>query len=169
MAAPSYSRGDSVTHRGPYSQYIEPFFVTRYPERRIRFMNSGISGDKAADALTRFEEDVAAFDPDYVSVMLGMNDGGYKDFSQEKFAKYRIDMNDLLARIEKNRRRTNRYIPQPFRPSSVPPPMSGPGIPSHSYTSVRSLQRHPGLIGCLEPRKRHGGDVGLRKFLGTAQ
>ncbi|MCB1120906.1 MAG: SGNH/GDSL hydrolase family protein, partial [Verrucomicrobiae bacterium] len=92
--------GDSITHRGPYSQYIETFYVTRYPERRISFMNAGISGDKAGDALARFEEDVAAFKPDYVSVMLGMNDGQYLDFSQEIFGTYREDMDKVLGRIE---------------------------------------------------------------------
>lgn len=92
--------GDSITHRGPYSQYIETFFVTRYPERRIRFIPSGIGGDKAADALARFDEDVAVHAPDYVSVMLGMNDGQYKDFSQDIFGTYAADMAVILSRIQ---------------------------------------------------------------------
>lgn len=92
--------GDSITHRGPYSQYIETYFVTRFPERRIRFVPSGISGDKAADALARFDEDVAIHKPKYVSVMLGMNDGGYQDFGQSIFESYRNDMETILDRIE---------------------------------------------------------------------
>lgn len=92
--------GDSITHRGPYSQYIETFFVTRYPERRIRFIPSGIGGDKAADALARFDEDVAVHDPNYISVMLGMNDGQYNDFSQDIFGTYATDMADILSRIQ---------------------------------------------------------------------
>ncbi len=91
--------GDSITHRGPYSQYIETFFVTRYPERHIQFIPSGIGGDKAADALARFDEDVAVHNPNYVSVMLGMNDGQYKDFSQQIFGTFASDMEEIVDRI----------------------------------------------------------------------
>lgn len=91
--------GDSITHRGPYSQYVETYFVTRFPERRIRFVPSGISGDRAADALARFDEDVAVHKPKYVSVLLGMNDGGYKDFDRAIFETYRKDMETILDRI----------------------------------------------------------------------
>lgn len=92
--------GDSITHQCLYTQYIENFFYTRYPERRIHFHNSGVSGDKAGDALARFEEDVAAFKPKYVSVLLGMNDGTYADYDSEIFGIYEKGMTEILDRIE---------------------------------------------------------------------
>jgi len=61
------------------------FLHTRYPERRIHFYNAGVSGDKAGDALARFEGDVALQKPKYVSVLLGMNDGIYRHFDREAF------------------------------------------------------------------------------------
>ena len=91
--------GDSITHQCLYTQYIEDFFYTRYPERRIKFHNAGVSGDKAGDALARFEEDVASFKPKYVSVLLGMNDGRYEDFSSETFAIYQRDMRAIGEQI----------------------------------------------------------------------
>lgn len=91
--------GDSITHKGYYTRYIETFFVTRYPEKQIRFINSGISGDKALDALHRFEEDIAQHKPNYVSIMLGMNDGQYKDFSHEIFETYQNDMSQVIDQI----------------------------------------------------------------------
>lgn len=91
--------GDSITHQCLYTQYVENFFFTRYPDRRIRFHNAGISGDRAADALARFEADVAAHRPKYVTVLLGMNDGQYEDFKAETFARYASDMGKLLDRI----------------------------------------------------------------------
>lgn len=93
--------GDSITHKGYYSSYVETYFITRYPERKLKFINSGISGDKARDALDRFEEDVAIHKPNYVSIMLGMNDGGYKDFDQEIFKVYKNDMAEILQSIKK--------------------------------------------------------------------
>ena len=92
--------GDSITHQCLYTQYVENFFYTRYPERRIHFHNAGVSGDKAADALARFEADVAKFKPKYVSMLLGMNDGTYLDWDQEIFATYEKGMMELLGKID---------------------------------------------------------------------
>jgi lysophospholipase L1-like esterase len=92
--------GDSITHQCLYTQYVEDFFYTRYPERRIRFHNAGVSGDKAADVLARFDDDVAAFKPKYVTVLLGMNDGQYEDFRAEVFATYAAELGKVLDRIK---------------------------------------------------------------------
>jgi lysophospholipase L1-like esterase len=91
--------GDSITHQCLYTQYVEDFFYTRYPKLRLRFHNAGVGGDRAADALARFEEDVAAFKPKYVSILLGMNDGRYTTFNHEIFAAYERDMTTLLDRL----------------------------------------------------------------------
>jgi lysophospholipase L1-like esterase len=59
-----------------------------------------VAGDAAADALVRFDQDVAVHRPDYVTVLLGMNDGRYEDFSDETFAAYQSSMRQLMDRIE---------------------------------------------------------------------
>jgi len=92
--------GDSITHQCLYTQYVEDYYYTRYPNRRIRFHNAGVSGDKVADALDRFEDDVAAFKPKYITVLLGMNDGCYQHFGHDIFAVYEKGMNELADRIE---------------------------------------------------------------------
>ena len=91
--------GDSITHQCLYTQYIEDYFYTRYPNQRIHFHNSGVGGDRANDALIRFEEDVAKFNPKYVTILLGMNDGTYTNFKQDVFDTYEDDMTELLDRI----------------------------------------------------------------------
>ncbi|MBI5397049.1 MAG: SGNH/GDSL hydrolase family protein [Verrucomicrobia bacterium] len=91
--------GDSITHQCLYTQYIEDYFYTRYPERRIHFHNSGVGGDRAADALARFEDDVAAFKPKYVTILLGMNDGSYTKFEPQVFETYEKGMTELLDKI----------------------------------------------------------------------
>ncbi len=92
--------GDSITHQCLYTQYVEDFFYTRYPDRKIRFHNAGIGGDKAFDALQRFDRDIAAYKPKYVTILLGMNDGTYADFDAGVFATYERDMTQLLDRLE---------------------------------------------------------------------
>jgi len=91
--------GDSITHQCLYTQYVEDYFYTRYPQSRIRFHNAGVGGDKASDALVRFQEDVASFKPKYVTVLLGMNDGRYTNFDQSVFDIYERDMTKLLENI----------------------------------------------------------------------
>ena len=93
--------GDSITHQCLYTQYVEDFYYTRYPTMRIHFHNSGIGGDRAADALVRFDDDVAVHKPRYVTILLGMNDGSYRDFDKKVFDTYQKDMTELLDRLKK--------------------------------------------------------------------
>ena len=92
--------GDSITHQGLYTQYLENFFYTRYPDLGIRFRNAGVAGDSISDALARFDLDVASHHPDYVTVLFGMNDGQYREFDASIFAEYQVNMKRLLDRIE---------------------------------------------------------------------
>lgn len=91
--------GDSITHQCLYTQYIEDYFYTRYPDRRISFHNSGVGGDRASDALARFDDDVAVFKPKYVTILLGMNDGSYTKFEPQVFETYEKGMIELLDKI----------------------------------------------------------------------
>lgn len=92
--------GDSITHQCLYTQYVEDYFYTRMPHQRCRFHNAGVGGARASDALQRFDRDVAAYKPKYVTVLLGMNDGSYRAFDQETFDRYHTDMTELVGRID---------------------------------------------------------------------
>jgi lysophospholipase L1-like esterase len=92
--------GDSITHQCLYTQYVENFFYTRYPDIRLHFRNAGISGDKAQDALNRWDEDIAAFQPTVATVLLGMNDGTYKDFDKPTFDTYAKGMLELMDKLD---------------------------------------------------------------------
>jgi len=91
--------GDSITHQRLYTQYFETFFYTRLPARRIRFHNAGVGGAQAWDALQRMQEDVTDFKPNYVSILLGMNDGRYQPFNREIFDTYKSDMTEIAKQI----------------------------------------------------------------------
>ena len=69
------------------------YVATRFPEWTVTFQNSGVGGDKvsggwAGDIDTRLERDVIAHKPTVVTIMLGMNDGGYKAFDPGLFDAY---------------------------------------------------------------------------------
>ena len=91
--------GDSITHQRLYTQYVEDYLYTQFPRLRLHLHNAGVGGARAADALARFDRDVARYKPDYVTVLLGMNDGTYGTFDDETFDIYRLDMLELTRRI----------------------------------------------------------------------
>ncbi len=91
--------GDSITHQCLYTQYVEDYYYTRFPDLKIGFHNAGVGGARARDALDRFDRDVASYKPKYVTVLLGMNDGSYQPYDDKTFQTYRTDMTELIQKI----------------------------------------------------------------------
>jgi hypothetical protein len=40
--------GDSITEQRLYTSFIEEYALTRFPDRKIEFFNSGVGGDKVS-------------------------------------------------------------------------------------------------------------------------
>lgn len=57
-----------------YVRMVENLLSAVYPEVRVRVTNSGIGGNTSRDLLARWERDVLALKPDYVSICIGIND-----------------------------------------------------------------------------------------------
>lgn len=102
--------GDSITAGGRYQTMIADYYLTRFPDRTIRFVNAGRSGDSAGGALGRLQEDVIDRKPTSVTIMLGMNDvnrGAYvanpdekkRAQQQQALDGYKINMEKVVARI----------------------------------------------------------------------
>lgn len=106
--------GDSITHQRLYTQYIEDFFITRFPNIQLHFHNAGIGGDKAWDALQRLDRDVLSKDPALVTILLGMNDGRYQAFDHEIFDTYQSDMSTLLDRLQASGTQVSPITPTMF-------------------------------------------------------
>ena len=66
--------GDSITHIGNYQYFIEHFYQTRYPNRKIDFYSKGINGQSIGDAYKRLDWDVLADGENRVTLMMGVND-----------------------------------------------------------------------------------------------
>lgn len=107
--------GDSITYQAHWCEYLQTFYRTRYPERRIRFVNAGVPGHKAGNALDRFEFDVARHKPAAVTLMFAMNDGRYQEVTaSENLARYQQDMTALVKRIKEIGARPILLSPTPF-------------------------------------------------------
>lgn len=57
-----------------YVILVESLLNIAYPERSIRVLNTGISGNTVLDLKARWQEDVLEHDPDCLSIMIGIND-----------------------------------------------------------------------------------------------
>lgn len=122
--------GDSITQGGTYVEYIDAYLRTRFPERRIRVINAGISSEtisgtsepdhtpRRPNAQDRFARDVAAHRPNWLVACFGMNDGNYFPFDHERFATYQQGVARLLerAREEAGVQQVVLLTPPPFDP-----------------------------------------------------
>ncbi len=119
--------GDSITARGSTQTIIADYYLTRFPERTIRFVNAGRSGDSAGGALGRLQDDVIAKKPTSVTIMLGMNDVGRGSYvanpdagklkqQQQSLNGYKANMEKVVARIraEAGEPRLLFITPSPF-------------------------------------------------------
>lgn len=96
--------GNSITMDGKFHHYIELFYITRFPDRQVKFYNCGISGDVANDVLGRMDGDILVHQPTWSIIMLGMNDVNRSLYSNEKSKEPGIEQKkqDALNRYFKN-------------------------------------------------------------------
>lgn len=81
--------GDSITDAGRtrpageglfdprgkgYVNMVEALLTSTYPERKIRVVNQGNSGNTVRNLKERWQTDVLDHKPDWVSIMIGIND-----------------------------------------------------------------------------------------------
>src|SRR5437762_10718489 len=74
--------GDSITDQRLYTTFAESYVVTRFPTLNIVFTHSGWGGDRVGGGGggpvdVRLARDVFPYRPTVMTIMLGMNDGGY--------------------------------------------------------------------------------------------
>lgn len=78
-------QGDSITDAGRdrsepenlgsgYAMLAASWFQALYPEKQVRFLNRGISGDRAIDLAARWQEDCLDLRPTWLSLLVGIND-----------------------------------------------------------------------------------------------
>lgn len=78
-------QGDSITDAGRdrndsahmgygYALMASAWYAAACPQKKIRFLNRGISGNRVPDLLGRFDLDFVALKPDWVSILIGIND-----------------------------------------------------------------------------------------------
>ncbi|MBQ8407885.1 MAG: SGNH/GDSL hydrolase family protein [Clostridia bacterium] len=78
-------QGDSITDAGRdkrnyhhmgmgYPKFAAALIEAAYPDVEIEFINFGISGNRTSELFDRLYSDCIAFQPDVVSILIGVND-----------------------------------------------------------------------------------------------
>ena len=79
--------GDSITDCGRarpvgqgdglgsgYASLVNALLIAKFPRADIKVLNTGISGDTVRRIKSRWQSDVLDLSPDYLSIMIGVND-----------------------------------------------------------------------------------------------
>ena len=76
-----YGRSPAGENNSPYADWGEGYpsivrghLISFYPELGIRVVNKGTGGNQTRDLIARWDEDVMALKPDWVSILIGTND-----------------------------------------------------------------------------------------------
>lgn len=125
-------QGDSITDCGRrlgnnplgngYANKVVELYSILYPDHKVRFVNRGISGNRVRDLLSRYEEDFKEVKPDFISILIGINDTWrrYDRNDETTAAEYERDYRILLEKIKKDLPDCKIMIIEPFLLNSVP-------------------------------------------------
>jgi len=69
-----YPVGEGVNLGGGYVSFVNALLTAKFPEKNIKVLNTGISGDTVRHLRARWKSDVLDLSPDYLSVKIGVND-----------------------------------------------------------------------------------------------
>jgi lysophospholipase L1-like esterase len=106
--------GDSITEQHLYSNYLEMWTVTRFPNWKLTFRNTGIGGDTSPGGNGRFDRDVLRYHPTAMTVDFGMNDGGYGGFDEKRFTNYLKGLQGMADKAKVAKIRVAWITPQPL-------------------------------------------------------
>lgn len=86
-----------------YPKIFKQVYDTLFPENKVKFVNKGVSGNRTCHLLERYDEDFKGINPDFISIMIGINNtwrnfDGQEDYcSAERFGK---EYEELLTKIK---------------------------------------------------------------------
>lgn len=121
-------QGDSITDAGRdrrnyhdvgpgYAKYAVEHITTANPNVEFEFINQGIAGDRTSQLFDRFYRDAITFDPDIISILIGINDIGFRYHPNKKIltsdAQIELNYRSILTRI-KNESHAKILIMSPF-------------------------------------------------------
>ena len=157
--------GDSITDHGAsredgpygwgYVRFLMDLVAQKHPERDIQWVNKGIGGNTVQDLRARWDEDVMDITPDWLSIMIGINDVHRRIEEPDDgaaIAAYRSDFVSILNDIQEFRPRL--VILDPFYIASE--------ATGADAAQMRILERLAGYIEVVEEMVEGTGALRVR-------
>lgn len=124
-------QGDSVTDCGRnrnhacttdarfgtgYPLVFKEIYDSIFPNNTVNFVNRGVSGDRVRDLLSRYDEDFKAVKPDFISIMIGINDTwrAYDSADYCSPERFETEYNQLLSKLKADFPETKIMLIEPF-------------------------------------------------------
>jgi lysophospholipase L1-like esterase len=124
--------GDSITAQRLYTEDVEEYVITRFPNWSVEFHNAGVGGDRVSGGWAgpvdlRLDRDVFAWHPSIVTVMLGMNDFYGRASEPGIVSSYRQGYEHIVESLKKNlpQARITLIQPSPYDDITRPPDQAG--------------------------------------------
>lgn len=96
--------GEGALHGNPLGVgYVSQLFSKiriNFPSYNLRFLNQGISGQRAIDLVGRVEKDVLAYKPNWVFLMIGVNDA-HRELDMPQSPMYQVSFDMYQANLVK--------------------------------------------------------------------
>ena len=105
--------GDSITDCGRvrpvgegdglgagYVNFVSALLGAKYPSQNIKVLNTGISGDTVRNLAARWQGDVLDLAPDYLSILIGVNDV-WRSFDSPNNPELAVDIAEYEATYRK--------------------------------------------------------------------
>jgi len=113
-------QGDSITDAGRnrevntdlgwgYPALIAAWFSALYPEKKVAFLNRGNSGNRAGDLRARWKEDTLDLKPNWVSILIGINDT-WRRYDSDDPTSAKVFEENYRAILESTRRSTSAHL-----------------------------------------------------------
>ncbi len=94
------------------TSYVADFgalLTSVYPELKLRIVNMGISGNTVRDLKARWDTDVEALKPDWVCVLIGINDV-WRQFDSPNMPETQVQLNEYVRTYEELILRTKKFV-----------------------------------------------------------
>jgi lysophospholipase L1-like esterase len=126
-------QGDSVTDCGRdredinslaegYPGIVAKIYGLLFPTTKVTFVNKGISGNRVIDLLGRYDEDFKAIKPDFLSILIGINDTWrrYDNNDPTSAKQFENTYRELLTKVKKDMPDCKIILIEPFVLNSLP-------------------------------------------------
>lgn len=126
-------QGDSITDWGRnrdditslstgYAGKVATIYNALFPNNHITFINKGVSGDRSAEVLNRYEEDFKQIKPDFVSILVGINDTWrrYDNNDPTTTEQFEANYRQILENLKRDFPETKIMLMEPYVFDSLP-------------------------------------------------